>query len=191
MFQPLVKYVDFQGRARRSEFWLWVLFRFILGAVCSSFLLSTMFSGLTWNAQNPEAFQNAFMNNYLRIAPFANIVNLINLGLLIPSIAVGVRRLHDSNRSGFWLLMPYVTFIVGIITVIVFAVIATVSSAQTGGDAHNAQAFLGVAGAFGIFVLVFLIVEIVMLVFFVSDGTAGPNRFGPDPKGRGVNPGVF
>ncbi len=188
MFQPLVKYADFQGRARRSEFWLWVLFRFILGGVCSTFLVSAMFGGINWSSGNPEAIQSAFMNKYMHIAPFANIVNLISLALLVPSLAVGVRRLHDSNRSGFWMLMPYIVSIVGIIGLIIFGVSVAMNSTHPGSSMTEAETMaivLKIMGAFGVFLLILLIVEIVMLVFFVADGTAGPNRFGPDPKGRG------
>lgn len=188
MFQPLVKYVDFQGRARRSEFWLWVLFRFILGVACSTFLFSTIFNGINWADHNSEAFQNSLMNNYMHIVPFANILNLINLGLFLPSIAVGVRRLHDSNRSGFWMLMPVITTFVGIIIVIIYIVTLAVSASHGDGAMTSSQTThtaLQAMGAFAVIGIIILIVEIVMLIFFVADGTPGSNRFGDDPKGRG------
>jgi uncharacterized membrane protein YhaH (DUF805 family) len=61
---------------------------------------------------------------------------LYTLAVLLPSIAVTVRRLHDTDRSGWWILLGFIPIIGGII----------------------------------------------LLVFYVLEGTRGPNRFGPDPK---------
>jgi uncharacterized membrane protein YhaH (DUF805 family) len=84
-------YVNFQGRARRSEFWFWVLFTFLLGVVAG------IIDGIT--------------GMYV-------VGVLAWLATLLPSLAMAVRRLHDSGRSGFWLfiaLVPLVGFIVLII----------------------------------------------------------------------------
>lgn len=78
----LTKYVDFSGRARRREFWFFVLFTFLLGIVASilDLLLGT------------ESFNND-----------TGLVNtLVGLALLLPTIAVVARRLHDIGRSGWW-----------------------------------------------------------------------------------------
>jgi uncharacterized membrane protein YhaH (DUF805 family) len=66
------------------------------------------------------------------------------LAILVPYLAVGARRLHDTGRSGWWLL-------IGLIPII---------------------------GA------------IVLLIFFVLEGTKGPNEYGPDPKGSGAGEAV-
>lgn len=75
----LRNYATFSGRARRSEYWYFVLFNgiisFVFGFVC----------GLI---QVPE------------------LANLYSLAVLIPSIAVGVRRMHDVGKSGWFLLIP-------------------------------------------------------------------------------------
>ncbi len=183
IFQPLVKYVDFQGRARRSEFWLWVLFRIAVGMVMGSIMTTVMFSGM--NFQNPDPSQ--FMGRYFSVMP---ILQIVNLGLLLPSIAVAVRRLHDTNRSGWWYVMPIVVAIVGMILFFVFAGTQLFSAIGTGNtmtDEQGLKFFFTVMGSMFLFVfLPLLVAEIVMLVFYVSDGTPGANRFGADPKGRGV-----
>lgn len=79
------KYVDFSGRARRSEFWYFVLFTFLLGIVASA---------IDW-AIGTDDFNNG--NGLLN--------TLVGLGLLLPSIAVSARRLHDTGRSGWWQLV--------------------------------------------------------------------------------------
>lgn len=92
------KYATFTGRASRSEFWWWYLSVVIAEAIIGSVLLSNGSSTLTTVIQL-----------------------IITIGLFIPTLAVGVRRLHDTNRSGWnilWQLIP----IVGFIIVLVFLV---------------------------------------------------------------------
>jgi uncharacterized membrane protein YhaH (DUF805 family) len=82
----LSKYADFNGRARRSEFWWWVLATEILNIV---FRLSVPALGL-----------------------------LLALAIIVPNIAVGCRRLHDTGKPGWWQLIAFT--IIGIIPLIVF-----------------------------------------------------------------------
>ncbi len=94
--QTLKKYADFSGRARRTEYWMFFLFNFIIGIVLSvvDYVLGT-----------------------------AGIIGMIfALAILIPAIAVGVRRLHDTDRSGWWMLIAFLP-IVGVIALIVFLVL--------------------------------------------------------------------
>jgi uncharacterized membrane protein YhaH (DUF805 family) len=88
------KYADFTGRARRSEYWWWALAYFI-GSVVISILDRAIGS---------------------------QILGLIySLGLLIPGLAVAARRLHDTGKSGWWLLLIIAIFI-GWIVLLVFLV---------------------------------------------------------------------
>jgi len=75
-------YVNFSGRALRSEFWYWVLFCFIVGIV-TGILDSAIFPGGMVSPLN----------------------TIFNLAVLIPNLAVGARRLHDIDRTGWWLLL--------------------------------------------------------------------------------------
>jgi len=96
----LQKYVTFSGRARRSEFWFFLLFNVIVGAVAS--VIDTILG--TRGSYGTGLIQN-----------------LASLALLLPNLAVGVRRLHDTGRSGWWILIGLVP-IVGWIILIVFYV---------------------------------------------------------------------
>jgi uncharacterized membrane protein YhaH (DUF805 family) len=87
----LTKYADFSGRARRSEYWWFFLANFIVSIVAAILDQAVGF-------------------------PLLQIV--LGLALLIPGIAVGVRRLHDTGRSGWWLLIAFVPF-VGVIILVV------------------------------------------------------------------------
>ncbi|HEY6254746.1 MAG TPA: DUF805 domain-containing protein [Xanthobacteraceae bacterium] len=88
------KYVDFSGRASRSEYWYWALFIF-LGRIVTAILDVAIL-------QAPPGSGG--------VQPLTAVFSLI---ILLPSFAVAVRRLHDVDRSGWWLLM-YLT-IIGII----------------------------------------------------------------------------
>ena len=80
------KYFVFEGRASRSEYWWFQLI------VSPSYLISTV-------------FENDIAYIFLGITLFT----------LIPAISAGVRRLHDTNRSGFFLLISFIPFIGGLV----------------------------------------------------------------------------
>ncbi|RYH07284.1 DUF805 domain-containing protein [Tropicimonas sp. IMCC6043] len=84
------KYVDFSGRARRSEYWWFVLFVFIGNIIFG--IIGIDLLGALWS-----------------------------LALLLPGIAVGVRRLHDLDKSGWWLLIALIPLI-GLLVLIYFFV---------------------------------------------------------------------
>ncbi|MBB6095335.1 uncharacterized membrane protein YhaH (DUF805 family) [Povalibacter uvarum] len=97
----LKKYAVFSGRARRKEYWFFFLFNFI-----ASIVLAIVDSML------------GTVNMTYGIGLLGCIYTLL---VLIPGIAVGVRRLHDTDRSGWWLLIGLVPLI-GVIVLIVFFV---------------------------------------------------------------------
>src|SRR5919206_5279017 len=96
------KYGDFNGRARRSEYWFFILFTAIAGAVGGAL----------------DAIFRIRSGAYGGTGP---IQGLIQLALLIPTLAAGARRLHDTGRSGWWQLIGVIP-IVGWIVLIVFFV---------------------------------------------------------------------
>jgi uncharacterized membrane protein YhaH (DUF805 family) len=89
MFIKVFKnYANFKGRARRKEYWMFVLFHMII-------VYGLMFAA-------------AF-------APFLSMVlGVYMLAALIPSLAVAVRRMHDTNKSGWFLLVPIYSFILAV-----------------------------------------------------------------------------
>ena len=88
----LTKYVDFNGRARRSEYWFFFLFNVIVSIVA----------------------------NIIDAAVGTTAISLLAaLALFLPSLAVAIRRLHDTSRSGWWVLIGLIP-IVGWIILIVF-----------------------------------------------------------------------
>ena len=101
------KYVTFSGRAQRSEFWWFFLFTFV-GNFVLSIVDSTLFGTVTTGPGSFEAHTNT---------PILS--GLFGLACLLPSISVAVRRLHDTDRSGWWWWLWLVPLI-GIIVLIVW-----------------------------------------------------------------------
>jgi uncharacterized membrane protein YhaH (DUF805 family) len=95
------KYATFDGRARRSEYWYFVLF-YVLILV-----------GLT--------FVDGLIGTLNEEAGIGVLGVLFALGTMVPGLAVTVRRLHDINRSGWWVLIGLIPLI-GDLVLIVFAV---------------------------------------------------------------------
>ena len=93
--EVLKKYAVFSGRARRKEYWMFFLFNIII------------------------AFVLGFVEGL--VGGPGVLGTLYGLAILIPGIAVSVRRLHDTNRSGWWLLIGFVPLI-GAIVLLVFMV---------------------------------------------------------------------
>ncbi|MBN9338642.1 MAG: DUF805 domain-containing protein [Comamonadaceae bacterium] len=108
----LKKYATFSGRARRSEYWYFVLFYLII------FFALSIIDGIT------GSFSAASGMGFLG--------GLLTLGLLLPSIAVGVRRLHDTGRSGWWLLLAVIPIVGAIVLLVFFA-----QDSAAGDNAHG------------------------------------------------------
>jgi uncharacterized membrane protein YhaH (DUF805 family) len=108
-------YADFSGRASRSEYWLFALVFVIIYLVCFALDYNTFWSG------------------QMTIMPLSTVAYLVHF---IPGLAVLVRRLHDTDRSGWWMLLS----------------------------------------------LVPVIGSVWLLVLLCSEGTYGPNEYGPNPN---------
>ena len=147
---PLQKYADFSGRAPRAEYWWYTLGLIIAYIVIMIVESITGLKGMVLGVYGP-------------------ITLLLALGTIVPNIAVGVRRLHDTNRSAWWLLLlaPYLLF-----------AILTVMALRSGGG----MAAIGAAGIVGV---VGMVCCIVYLVLMVLPSQPGENRYGPNPYGEG------
>ena len=165
MILPLRKYFQFSGRSRRKEYWMWTLFVFVMGFVLG--FVDTML-GLGGDvapvANEPPA--TAIYNALISGGILSNIFTVLTI---IPGIAVSVRRLHDVDRSGWWLLSW--AFPVLIVLALLFS-----------GYGQSA-AMLVISG---IALLAFAILGLMIFVWDCTDGTHGPNRFGEDPKDDGI-----
>ena len=102
--EALKKYAVFHGRAHRAEFWWFVLFNAIF-----SYALNVTFGASVGVPE--ESISSA--------SPQAVLPAIYGLAMFLPAIGVSIRRLHDTNRNGWWLLIALFP-IVGAIVLIVF-----------------------------------------------------------------------
>ena len=135
----LRRYADFNGRASRSEFWCFFFFVIL--------------------AQSVGRFLDALFGGFLLLGPVTGLVSLL---LVVPQVAVAVRRLHDIGRSGKELLVPGVMLICAPLVM------------SFGGFLPRLVA-LGYAG------LTMLVFANLLLLFF-KEGRKVPNRYGGSPE---------
>ena len=148
--RPMRKYAVFTGRAPRAEYW-W-------------FYLATVV------VQIPLTIVDEAIGNWSPLS------TLFSLATFIPWLAVTVRRLHDTNRSGWWLLALFLPLVA-----VGFAAAAAVGATLSGGTAPEPTGSMLVMMI--VAVVAMLIIGITMFVFMVSEGTHGPNDYGDDPYG--------
>jgi uncharacterized membrane protein YhaH (DUF805 family) len=87
----LKKYATFQGRARRKEYWYFLLFSFVINVVL------IMIDGVMGTLSDDSGM--------------GLLSSIYSIGIFLPSISAAVRRLHDTNHSGWWLWIPIIPLI--------------------------------------------------------------------------------
>jgi uncharacterized membrane protein YhaH (DUF805 family) len=100
--EVLKKYAVFNGRARRKEYWFFVLFNILISIVLS------VVDGIS--------------GNFSMEAGIGLLSGIYALAVFLPSLAVTVRRLHDSGRTGWWILIAFVP-LVGLIVLLILMVL--------------------------------------------------------------------
>ncbi|MGQ0660359.1 DUF805 domain-containing protein [Sphingosinicella sp.] len=134
MLMPIMRYFDFSGRSRRKEYWMFVILYIVLYIIAGILDVQLGFATTTSTSEFGDGTASASFN-----MQGGMLTMILQLALLIPSIALAVRRAHDTDRSGWFILIP--------------------------------------------------IYGLIIVWFF--EGTRGPNRFGPDPKGGAAEAQTF
>lgn len=170
MLMPLRRYAEFSGRSRRMEYWMFQLFLFLV-YIALMVLMMVVGGGalMMGGATDPNAAMAAGGAVMIIMA----IYGLFALVMIIPSLAVSVRRLHDTNRSGWWILAP----ILGYVIMAVGGLMAAASPDNPG--LGGVLAMIGLVAVIGL--------GLTVLVFMFLEGTRGPNNYGPDPKGEALD----
>ena len=133
-------YVDFQGRCARRDFWYFVVGYVVLYigvAIVQSIILSS-----------------------------ALLTGLLSLAMLLPGLGIAVRRLHDIDRSGWWILIGVVPG---------FLAILSTAIALMSGSIGLGFGLMGLVGLVG------LAAAVLLIYWYAQPGTAGDNQFGPPP----------
>jgi len=110
--EVLKKYAVFNGRARRKEYWYFLLFSILISLAL--------------------AIVDNMLGSFSTEAGMGLLGVIYSLAILIPSLAVSVRRLHDTGRSGWWVLIVLIPLI-GFIVLLIF----TVQDSTPGGNAYG------------------------------------------------------
>jgi uncharacterized membrane protein YhaH (DUF805 family) len=174
--RPLKRYAEFSGRSSRAELW-WFVLGFFVFWIAAVILLFGVLAALGASRGAPSAgIVGAFGIIWLLFV-------IGSLALLVPWLAVQVRRLHDINRSGWWLGGFYLLYLIYAVLMgsVMFGMMAAMKAGNAPPDPAAFGAGFGVVGLIGLLQFVYMIV---LIVFYCLPGTAGPNRFGPDPYGR-------
>ncbi|MDB5695776.1 MAG: hypothetical protein JWN21_1319 [Sphingomonas bacterium] len=166
MLLPLKRYFEFSGRSRRKEYWMFVLLQMLIWVVLTILTVAVAGGAGMMAGASADGGASGMLGAMLGMGILGIVMMIVWLGLLVPSIAVAVRRLHDTNRSGFWLFLMAAPYILGYIMVVVGVASESSTLAAVGG-------ILSLAGLIG---------AIALLVFMCLPGTVGPNRYGADPK---------
>ena len=160
------KYAVFSGRARRSEYWYFYLFTFLVSLVLSCI-------------------------------PFVGLLSFFwSLAIIIPSIAVSVRRFHDIGKSGWnylFIFIPELLFFGYIFSFMFYAIKDLVNAGiDLSNFPDNTEAIGRIIGnsimengslaALGIYSILLIVSIILWLVWFTRDSQPGENKWGPNPK---------
>lgn len=138
MILPLKRYADFQGRSRRTEYWMFVLFMLIcyvvLGLVAG---LLGGFSGTTASTTSSAAV--AATGFGFLTGPMLVLLGLFALAMFIPSLAVQVRRFHDQDKSGWFVLLGLIPYAGGLIILVFMCLEGTKGTNRFGADPKNPE----------------------------------------------------
>ena len=159
----LRKFFDFKGRARRSEYWWFMLFVVIVSSVFN-------YGGL--------------------LIPFLSFVGMFcSLLLLIAQFAAMTRRLHDTGRSGWWVALLAVCYVVVLVSMTILVAPygsqlfeTTDSMVQAEMMADAIQSSPGVATVMFGGILLGFVLLIITFIFTLLDSKWGENKYGPSPK---------
>lgn len=155
------KAFEFKGRARRSEYWWWTLFVSILylaTSLCGKLIPDTS-----------RVLTLLFIFVCIAAALFCGFATL----------AVTIRRLHDTGRSGWW----YGAFLIAEVVWTIVITTGYLATAITGtGYAITSAALLGGIAKLLISTIPLLVYSIVLLVWYCQDSQPGTNKYGDNPK---------
>lgn len=184
------KLFSFDGRIRRRDWWLWgiaigvvnVITQFILGAVIGATAASNAAPGDTTAAAGAGL-----------TAGIASLV--VSLIFLWPSAALSIKRAHDRDKPAMFVIGYYALTVLFLI-VMTFTMGSAFAAAGAGAGTTPEAAGMAAAGGGGIIVGILGLVLFVYAIWLLIelgflDGTPGPNRFGPSPKGLGGSAEAF
>lgn len=182
----IVECLNFQGRAPRSAYWWYVLF-ITLGSI-ATFILDIAFFWPPMTEMGPFLAENfgSISDFYVNVIPITTFWYLLNY---LPLLAVGVRRMHDCDRPGWWFIATVI--FVTAMSIVVFAIVGP-ESAEMMSIAFNPNVSMTEMNAMmermeevnntsNILSGIQTLASLLVIIWMASRGTDGPNRYGEDP----------
>jgi uncharacterized membrane protein YhaH (DUF805 family) len=124
MLMPYRRYADFSGRSRRKEYWMFALLFVIVYAVGFALLMA---GGMAMDPTGQTAPGALF---YLG----AGLLGIFVLGSFVPALAVQVRRFHDQDKSGWFVLLNFIPYVGGLIVLVMMCLDGTKGANRFGED---------------------------------------------------------
>lgn len=174
-------YATFTGRARRSEYWWFGLFTLLI-IVIPLILMGVTSLVLEGRFVMEPGETNGALTQTIHLI-LVIIIALAYLFVLIPSLAVQTRRLHDTGRSGWWIVWG---LLASLATETVALIVLGFGYSDLGGTFEQIKGAFGVSVIGGILMLLFYLaqvgVSLAIFVFSLLDSHRGENKYGPSPK---------
>lgn len=123
MLLPLKRYADFSGRSRRKEYWMFALLQIII-------IFAITIIGGVLGAFTPDASGAMSTGGGLMFALFGIYI----LAIFIPSLAVQVRRFHDQDKSGWFVLLNFIPYVGGLVVLVFMCLDGTKGKNRFGDD---------------------------------------------------------
>ena len=123
MLMPLRRYAEFTGRSRRKEYWMFALFNVIV-------MIGLAAIGGMLGAFSPDSSGGMSTGSGLLFGLFG----IYGLAIIVPSIAVQVRRFHDQDKSGWFVLLGFIPYLGGLIVFVFMLLDGTKGDNQYGAD---------------------------------------------------------
>ena len=151
------KYATFKGRARRSEYWYFVLFTVICSVLISCLSLVAPSAGTVLNG-------------------------LFTLAILIPAYAVETRRLHDVGRSGWLIVAKLVLGIASLVCLFAGIGLGNMMNAMNGQPVDGSSVNVGLSISGLTLMALYFLLGLYIFVLTLFDSKLGDNQYGPSPK---------
>jgi len=124
---PLKRYADFSGRSRRKEYWMFVLFQILL--LVPLMLVAALFTAPAPDSADPMSSIGVLILVLVYLAVF-----------FIPGLAVQVRRFHDQDKSGWFILLGFIPYLGGLILLVFMCIEGTRGPNRFGPDPKDPYA---------------------------------------------------
>ena len=139
---PFKRYAEFSGRSRRKEYWLFALLLIAITIVLSV-LVATLFGmSISHTAVAPDGMPVVAPAGMAGLGMGMLLFALLALAVIIPSIAVQVRRFHDQDKSGWFVLLNLIPYVGGIVVLVFMCLDGTPGPNRYGPDPKAGERLL-------------------------------------------------